>query len=337
MVCERVLPFVTSMKIENGNKHILTNFSSAKDGATAKESDHKPLTMEVKLKIPSQKRVKVEIMNFTDKASQEAFKEYTSKTEDFTDCFKTMQSVLEQADNWINLVESYCKKTFKLIGIRTKNIKVSSADKLISERNKLIKRGCKDTSNLDAQIATIISKEGMKKATMFKKYTDTNMSGAVSQMWKLKKSLFPKKTSSLPVAKLNYQNQIISYPKDLTNLLGEEYGRIRLRKRPTHPLFVKEISIKKKIVKTKIQIASKKKTELFKMEDLEHVLKGIKGNKARDPKGISRIIFKNSIIGSNLKDSLLIFFNKLKIDCKIPEFMRKAVVTTIPKKGKKYH
>ena len=73
------------------------------------------------------------------------------------------------------------------------------------------------------------------------------------------------------------------------------------------------------------------------MEDLEHVLKGIKGNKARDLKGISRIIFKNSIIGSNLKDSLLIFFNKLKIDCKIPEFMRKAVVTTIPKKGKKYH
>ena len=174
----------------------------------------------------------------------------------------------------------------------------------------------------------------MEKACMFKKYTDTNTSPAVFKIWKLKISLFPKTNSSLPIAKMSYQNEIVSHPKDLTNLLEEEYGRIRLRKRPIHPLFNKEKSIKKKIVKAKLQIASKKKTCMFKTEDLEYVLKGIKGNKARYPEGISRIIFKNSIVCSNLKESLLVLFNKLKIAGTIPEFMKKAVVTTIPKKGK---
>ena len=51
----------------------------------------------------------------------------------------------------------------------------------------------------------------------------------------------------------------------------------------------------------------KGKTEPFKMEDLETVLNVIQTNKSRDPGGISRIIFKNSIVGTNLKDSLLLF------------------------------
>ena len=71
------------------------------------------------------------------------------------------------------------------------------------------------------------------------------------------------------------------------------------------------------------------------MEDLEVVLKEIQTNKAWDSEGLSRIIFKNSIIGSNLKESILILFNKLKIEGTIPEFLRKAFVSTFPKKGKK--
>ena len=94
VVCERVVPFVTSMKIQNDNKHTLTNFSPCIDGGRAKESDHLPMTMEVKLEIPPQKKQKIEIRNFNDKASQEAFKENTSSTTDFTDCFETLCPML---------------------------------------------------------------------------------------------------------------------------------------------------------------------------------------------------------------------------------------------------
>ena len=48
------------------------------------------------------------------------------------------------------------------------------------------------------------------------------------------------------------------------------------------------------------------------MEELEEVLRSLKTNKARDPEGISRTIFKNNVICTNWKESLLILFNKLK-------------------------
>ena len=120
-----------------------------------------------------------------------------------------------------------------------------------------------DTSQLDAKIAEIISEEEMRKAVMFKKYTDKNQSGTVSEMWKLKKQLFPKKSVSLPSAKYNHQGQLISHPKDLIKLLGEEYGKVRLRKRPTHPLHIKSKSLRKEIVKAKVMIAGRRKTIHF--------------------------------------------------------------------------
>ena len=98
----------------------------------------------------------------------------------------------------------------------------------------------------------------MEKAFMFKKYTDSNTSDAVSKTLKLKKSLFPKKPMSVPAAKLNYQNKIVSHPKELTKLLGEEYGIVRLRKRPTHPLLIKGRSIRNNILKTKLRLSYKK-------------------------------------------------------------------------------
>ena len=49
VVCERVVPYVHNMKIDNGKHHMLTNFSNTdKEGKTV-NSDHYPLTMNVKL------------------------------------------------------------------------------------------------------------------------------------------------------------------------------------------------------------------------------------------------------------------------------------------------
>ena len=74
---------------------------------------------------------------------------------------------------------------------------------------------------------------------------------------------------------------------------------------------------------------------LFKMTDLEEVLKGLKLKKAQGPDCLPRTIFRKSIIGTNLKESLLQIFNKLKVARKLPDFMMNATITTIPKKGSK--
>ena len=65
------------------------------------------------------------------------------------------------------------------------------------------------------------------------------------------------------------------------------------------------------------------------MLDLENVLKDIKHNKSRDIDGLNRNIFHLNWIGTDLKQSLLVMFNKLKNRGEIPNFMKKAVISTI--------
>ena len=65
------------------------------------------------------------------------------------------------------------------------------------------------------------------------------------------------------------------------------------------------------------------------MLDLENVLKDIKHNKSRDIDGLNRNIFHLNCIGTDLKQSLLVMFNKLKNRGEIPNLMKKAVISTI--------
>ena len=55
-------------------------------------------------------------------------------------------------------------------------------------------------------------------------------------------------------------------------------------------------------------------------KELDNALSELKVNKARDFEGFSNEIFKENIIGTDLKQSLLIMFNKLKKNNKIPSF-----------------
>ena len=264
VVCERVLPYILSMKIVDSRHHTLTNYSMLNKKAEAVSSDHAPMIMEVKLEAVSEKKLKIEIPNFEDKESQLQFKKNTSETNLFTQCFNTMQPVWKQSEVWLSHVKTHIKKSFKNIRIRSRRIKPSASDRLIGQRNKLLKQGkTQEAKIIDGQIAKVISEEGRNKALMFKKYCDRNESNVLSEMWKLKKKLFPKKASTLPSAKINYKGELVTEPKQLTKLIGEEYGRVRLRKRPTHPSDMKRKSMRKKLLQLKIQLASQRKSPPF--------------------------------------------------------------------------
>ena len=68
------------------------------------------------------------------------------------------------------------------------------------------------------------------------------------------------------------------------------------------------------------------------MQELERALSNLKNKKSRDHEGYINEIFKNGIIGDDLKKSLLIMFNKLKLSKIVPEFMKITNLTTVPNK-----
>ena len=68
------------------------------------------------------------------------------------------------------------------------------------------------------------------------------------------------------------------------------------------------------------------------MDELEATLKSLKTGESRDPENIVNDIFKEGVIGDDLKYSMLLMMNKIKKETQIPECMKTANITMIHKK-----
>ena len=135
-----------------------------------------------------------------------------------------------------------------------------------------------------------------------------------------------------PVAKKDHMGKIVSSQKDIKNLLLREYTN-RLRSRPVREDLKSLKCRRQKIFEMKLSLSGDQSSSDWTMNDLEKALASLKNNKSRDPKGFTNELFKVENIGDNLKVSLLMMMNRIKKTSIVPEIMRYANITTIPKKG----
>ena len=342
VVCKRLLPHVTDMTIDNQRKDIVTNYKGTKIRKRTVDTDHMTLILNLNLKVYPQKPQRVQILDFKNCDGQKLFTRRTSETTDFTDCFESKLPVLEKWEQWFKILKAHCNKSYPMIRIRSRSMKSSAADPFIRQRNKLkqhIEDGKSTSVNelqiLEEKIADIIAEEENYKAKLFRQFCNESNSINIAEMWKLKKSIWPKKLESLPTGKINNQGHMVTDTEELKELYYNEFKE-RLRSRPSHPEFLEIHKLKERIFKPKIEKAKTKISSDWTMQELEDVLKHIKKGKSRDPEGISRYIFHTSVIGGNLKKSILTMFNLLKQQGEIPSFMKKAIISPIPKKGSQF-
>ena len=117
---------------------------------------------------------------------------------------------------------------------------------------------------------------------------------------------------------------------ELKHLYLKTYTQ-RLRNRPIKEEFQELKDLKDGVFDARLKLASKKKSEPWKMEDLEAALKALKKDKSRDPNGWCNELFKDGVAGQHLKLSLLNFLNKMKSENMIPDFVRLADISTLYK------
>ena len=83
VVCDRVLPYVTKMEIDENKKYVLTNYEPARKGGKASDTDHATQIMDVNLTVMTEKPERRELFDFKNSEAQQNFKHETSKTNDF--------------------------------------------------------------------------------------------------------------------------------------------------------------------------------------------------------------------------------------------------------------
>ena len=374
LVCNRVLPHVQKMVVDEEKKFILTNYRNTRVGGKAVDSDHFTQYMDVELEVENVKPEKLEVYNFKRKENQKIFQQLTSETSEFTKCFETNAPLNCQIENWRKLLKSYCSRSFQKIKIKKRkklqvNPKIAALISRKSQINSMICTKCsfnkttnieftnhlisnheieeefkckvcgktmidrrEQIKNIDQEISSLEGEENRKKILdNFKQFSDNPENINMEKMWKLLKRLWPKHNSK-STAKRNHVGKIISGPNEIKSLLSKEYKE-RLRKRPPRPDMAEILNIREKMFQKRLKLAQEIKSPEWTIGNLEIALAKLKNNKSRDFEGYCNEIFKNNVIGSDLKMSLLMMFNRMKSQNFIPSFLNYANITTVPKKG----
>ena len=135
VVCEKILPHVTKMKIDELGEHALTNY---KKGVV--KTDHNMLSLEINLTYHIEKdHQRVEMFNLRNKHCQLLFKEYTSKSNILSKCFLSNEPINTQFIKWQKLFEKALHACFRKLRSTNRDKKTSKINILMKEKTDLIK------------------------------------------------------------------------------------------------------------------------------------------------------------------------------------------------------
>ena len=154
-----------------------------------------------------------------------------------------------------------------------------------------------------------------------------------AKLWKLKKKLSPE-TKDAPVMMCDSSGNKLTSSGDLKEHILNHYKKV-LSNRPINKKHEELQKDKEDLCNKRIEEAKLNKSDPWKMEDLEKVLKYLKKKKSRDPNDLSNELFHYETAGADMKIAILHIMNKIKDDLEIPKALEKCNITSIHKKGRK--
>ena len=337
ITCDKVLPHFETMKIDEEKVDALTNFNSKKKGKLAKTSDHNSIFVNFHFKIRPEKVERRVVHVYKDEISLKQFKEMTTYTSKFSECFISNNPFEKQVKQWIKTLKSFINKVFRKVRITKRNpgkvIDKTSKDLFEKRKEAILKGNQKVQEDIEEVIKQKESEENMKRIEEHISEMKRDPNNKNNSIWKLKEKFFPKIQNPLPSAKYNNEGQLITNHDELKDLYLDHFKH-RLRKRPIILELEEYKAETEEEFKDLLESSKLKKSEKWKMKDLERVLGGLKSKQSQDSNGIANEVFQLKNIGDDLKKSLLHMLNKIKESLTLPEVLRDATISAIPKNRK---
>ena len=354
IVNEKLRPFLHKMIVDEDRMFSLCNLAQIRQNKRIIESDHNPLILDLKIQYSKKKPDRIEMFNLKNKSCQELFNTETENNQELLNIFSTEVSFEEQCKIWLKTFNSILYKCFKRVRIvSSKKQEDNSLKKELFERatlQKELKSGMfggdirnkieKRISEIEEDIENEMGVENIKEIVRILRELGGNETSlgpnGRNKMWKILKEKYPTRASKdVPIGKKDKRGNVITNHEALKQLYLRTYIH-RLRSRPIKHEFQELRVMKMELFDCRLEISKYKKSKPWLLKDLDKVINALKNDKARDPNGWVNELFKAGVAGQNLKLSMLNLFNKIKTENYIPDFMRKADVTTIYKgKGEK--
>ena len=342
LVCNKILPVVTQMLVDEKGEHQLSNFQGKQHKYKVTESDHAKVELKLNLEFQIMKPVRNEVYNFKSEDCKAYFNHLTTNTRKFSMCFQNKHVFTEQIKQWQKNLKTCIIQSFPKIRSRKRKFAETHIGQLLEERKRIklelitnpSTEKATEKSEIDAKIAKETELEFMKKVKeTLGHITGDDGSINTNGIWKAKQNLIPKHKETKPVALKDNKGNMITSPEGIKTLCLDEMIE-RLRHRPIHPELVQLQFMKEKLCHQRINIAKHIKTKPWTEEELESVLRKLKRGRCRDPQGLINELFQDGVTGTDLKKSLLHILNKTKDTLEIPEMMKYVNVVMLPKPGK---
>ena len=356
LINEKLRPFLEGLLIDENRDFGLCNTAQIRKNGKIIDSDHNSSIATFNIQINNREKVdRQEMFNLRNKKCQEAFKDATENSSELVKTFRTDLPFEKQTKIWQKIFNSLLYKCFKKVRIVGKNekeehkMKIFEMMKEMTHKKKQLKK-----TNINIEMKEMIkSRIKAIEDDIKREVSEENIKHVMeslrelggegnslkgegrNKMWKILQKNYPKHSSAVPVGKKDRSGNIITNHTELKHLYLKTYMN-RLRSRPMKPEFEELKIMKNELFDLRLQASKSRKSDPWTLNNLENAIKGLKNEKARDPNGLVNEIFKEGVAGKDFKISLLTFFNKMKEENIIPDFVRYADVATIYKgKGEK--
>ena len=155
IVCEKILPFISKMIIDERGENALTRYR----GGKIIKADHHMLKLVLSLTIHEKRQdEQVEPFNLRNKLCLKQFKDFTTNTDKFTKCFSSNELFEVQFKRWQRQFQKALHANFRKIRhTKVDTKKVSKIDILMNKKKDILKN--KNINSKDREEIEIIDKE----------------------------------------------------------------------------------------------------------------------------------------------------------------------------------
>ena len=296
IISDTLEPSLESMIIDEMRQYPLTSYLNN----NTKHSDHFTEIVDFNIRFKKLPKPRVEHYNFRDKEGIAKFKILLNKEDNLTKCVDYVGNLTEQVDCWFSELENIFRRCFRKVRVGG-SVKETEVSKLLKERSELIQdtrknNGCEkakvDLENIEAMIASKVAKENYEKIEQNFSKLDQSEGGNCSQgIWDIKAKVFPKSKASIPAAKKDQNNRLVTDPDGLKKLYLETFTH-RLRTRPPKESVKETFELQQTLMEKRLAITADKKSPEWTEIEVKDVLKSLKTGKSRDPLGLINEIFR---------------------------------------------
>ena len=257
VVCEKILPVITNMTIDELGQNSLTKYKG-----NIVRTDHCRLDLKIDLVFHKEKNHEPQnVFNVRNKIGQQKFLEYTTNTNMFTKCFLSNKKIEHKFDSWQSKFKKALYACFKRVRMTNVDHKETHIDKLMSLKKEILKQKKiisspdfeNEMENIEAQISEECSNKEYEKLLKVVEELETKNGGTeFTNVWKQFRKAYPKKFKPVPTGVKNIHGKVITHPEEKKEITIKHFEH-RMRKRPRHKETMEIGNIQEETLKLRIE------------------------------------------------------------------------------------